>query len=95
MAPKGTSMSIHVERISKHFGDAVALDDVSLDVPTGSLTALLGPSGGGKSTLLRIIAGLDTPDTGIVRIEGQDLTDTPAPNAAWASAFSTTRPSGT
>ncbi len=71
-------MSIEVESISKRFGDAVALDDVSLEVPTGSLTALLGPSGGGKSTLLRIIAGLDTPDAGIVRIEGQDLTATPA-----------------
>ena len=71
-------MSIAVESISKHFGDAVALDDVSLEVPTGSLTALLGPSGGGKSTLLRIIAGLDTADTGIVRIEGEDLTATPA-----------------
>ena len=57
-------MSIHVEGISKKFGDAVALEDVTLEVPTGSLTALLGPSGGGKSTLLRIIAGLDTPDTG-------------------------------
>ena len=56
-------MSISVEHISKKFGDAVALDDVTLEVPTGSLTALLGPSGGGKSTLLRIIAGLDTPDT--------------------------------
>ncbi|HSZ37767.1 MAG TPA: TOBE-like domain-containing protein [Acidimicrobiales bacterium] len=71
-------MSIEVDSISKHFGDAVALDDVSLEVPTGSLTALLGPSGGGKSTLLRIIAGLDTADTGTVRIEGQDLTNTPA-----------------
>jgi sulfate transport system ATP-binding protein len=71
-------MSIHVESISKHFGEAVALDDVSLDVPTGSLTALLGPSGGGKSTLLRIIAGLDTADAGTVLIEGEDLTHTPA-----------------
>ena len=71
-------MSIEVESISKHFGDAVALDDVSLEVPTGSLTALLGPSGGGKSTLLRIIAGLDTADSGMVRIEGEDLTNTPA-----------------
>ena len=71
-------MSIHVESITKRFGDAVALDDVSLEVETGSLTALLGPSGGGKSTLLRIIAGLDTPDTGTVRIEGEDLTATPA-----------------
>ena len=71
-------MSIHVESISKRFGDAVALDDVSLEVPSGSLTALLGPSGGGKSTLLRIIAGLDSPDTGTVRIDGEDLTRTPA-----------------
>ncbi len=71
-------MSIHVESISKRFGDAVALDEVSLEVPTGSLTALLGPSGGGKSTLLRIIAGLDTADTGTVHIDGEDLTKTPA-----------------
>ena len=71
-------MSIEVQSISKRFGDAVALDDVSLEVPTGSLTALLGPSGGGKSTLLRIIAGLDAPDSGIVRIEGEDLTAAPA-----------------
>ena len=71
-------MSIEVESVSKRFGDAVALDDVSLEVPTGSLTALLGPSGGGKSTLLRIIAGLDTADSGIVSIEGEDLTHTPA-----------------
>jgi sulfate/thiosulfate transport system ATP-binding protein len=71
-------VSIHVENISKRFGDAVALDDVSLEVESGSLTALLGPSGGGKSTLLRVIAGLDTPDAGTVRIEGEDLTGTPA-----------------
>ena len=71
-------MSIHVQSISKRFGDAVAVDDVSLEVESGSLTALLGPSGGGKSTLLRIIAGLDPPDTGTVRIEGEDLTATPA-----------------
>ncbi len=71
-------MSILVESISKRFGDAVALDVVSLEVPSGSLTALLGPSGGGKSTLLRVIAGLDAPDTGTVRIEGEDLTDAPA-----------------
>jgi sulfate/thiosulfate transport system ATP-binding protein len=78
MAQKGSTVSIHVESISKRFGDAVALDDVSLEVPSGSLTALLGPSGGGKSTLLRVVAGLDTPDTGTVRIDGEDLTATPA-----------------
>ena len=71
-------MSIRISSVSKRFGDAVALDDVSLEVPTGSLTALLGPSGGGKSTLLRVIAGLDAPDVGTIHIEGDDLTATAA-----------------
>jgi sulfate transport system ATP-binding protein len=60
--------------ISKTYGDFTALHDVSLDVPAGSLTALLGPSGSGKSTLLRVIAGLEQPDIGTVEIEGQDVT---------------------
>jgi sulfate/thiosulfate transport system ATP-binding protein len=50
---------------------------VSLEIPDGSLTALLGPSGGGKSTLLRIIAGLERPDNGTVFIDGNDVTDVP------------------
>ena len=58
------SMSIVVENATKKFGDFVALDEVSIEVPDGSLTALLGPSGSGKSTLLRVIAGLETPDSG-------------------------------
>jgi sulfate/thiosulfate transport system ATP-binding protein len=70
-------MSIVVESVSKNFGDFVALDDVSLNVRDGSLTALLGPSGGGKSTLLRVIAGLEAPDSGKVLIAGNDATDTP------------------
>jgi sulfate/thiosulfate transport system ATP-binding protein len=70
-------MSIVVESVSKTFGDFVALDDVSLDVRDGSLTALLGPSGGGKSTLLRVIAGLEAPDSGRVMIAGSDATYTP------------------
>jgi sulfate transport system ATP-binding protein len=60
--------------ISKSYGDFAALRDVSLQVPQGSLTALLGPSGSGKSTLLRVIAGLETPDAGKVAIDGQDIT---------------------
>jgi sulfate/thiosulfate transport system ATP-binding protein len=67
-------MSIVVDSVSKRFGDFVALDDVSLEVRDGSLTALLGPSGGGKSTLLRVIAGLEQPDSGRVRIAGEDAT---------------------
>ena len=67
-------MSITVRNVGKRFGDFVALDDVSLEVPTGSLTALLGPSGSGKSTLLRCIAGLETPDGGEILIAGEDVT---------------------
>ena len=63
-------MSIEVKNVSKRFGGFQALSDVSLTVPDGSLTALVGPSGGGKSTLLRIIAGLEQPDTGEIIIEG-------------------------
>jgi sulfate transport system ATP-binding protein len=67
-------MSISIQNISKRFGDFVALEDVSLEVPTGSLVALLGPSGSGKSTLLRIIAGLERPDAGAVHIAEEDVT---------------------
>ena len=65
---------IRVQNVSKNFGTFAALTDVSVDIPHGSLTALLGPSGGGKSTLLRIIAGLETPDTGTIEIGGHDST---------------------
>jgi sulfate transport system ATP-binding protein len=67
-------MAIDASNITKHFGDFVALDDVSITVPSGSLTALLGPSGGGKSTLLRVIAGLEAPDAGEIAIEGREMT---------------------
>ncbi len=70
-------MGISVASVTKRFGDFVALDNVSVDIPSGSLTALLGPSGGGKSTLLRIIAGLEDPDSGTVEIAGQDSTRLP------------------
>ncbi|MGN6780484.1 MAG: sulfate/molybdate ABC transporter ATP-binding protein [Marmoricola sp.] len=75
-------MSIRVSGVTKRFPTAsgapfLALDDVTVDLPTGQLTALLGPSGGGKSTLLRIIAGLETADAGAVTIEGADATHLP------------------
>jgi sulfate transport system ATP-binding protein len=67
-------MAIEVRGINKSFGATPVLKDVSVDIASGSLTALLGPSGGGKSTLLRVIAGLETPDTGTVLINGADAT---------------------
>ncbi len=69
-------MSITVKRVTKRFGEFLALDNVTLDVPSGALLALLGPSGSGKTTLLRIIAGLETPDAGTVRYLDEDVTDT-------------------
>jgi sulfate transport system ATP-binding protein len=68
-------MGITAENVSKSFGDFKALNDVTLVVPDGSLTALLGPSGGGKSTLLRVIAGLEHPDSGRVIISGNDVSN--------------------
>jgi sulfate/thiosulfate transport system ATP-binding protein len=68
---------IEARRIVKRFGEFTALNDVTVDVPTGSLTALLGPSGSGKSTLLRVIAGLEQPDSGSVVLDGQEVTGLP------------------
>ena len=68
---------IEVDGVTKRYGDTDALCDVSVNVPDGSLTALLGPSGGGKTTLLRVIAGLEAPDTGGVRMDGRDVTRVP------------------
>jgi sulfate transport system ATP-binding protein len=70
-------MGMSARHITKRFGSFVALDDVTVEVPSGSLTALLGPSGGGKSTLLRVMAGLEPPDTGVVELDGADATSTP------------------
>jgi len=68
---------IQIKGVSKHFGEFVAVDDVSLDIYKGELFSLLGGSGCGKTTLLRMMAGFETPTFGSILIDGIDMTDVP------------------
>jgi spermidine/putrescine transport system ATP-binding protein len=69
--------AIRIEGLVKKFGDTTAVNDVHLEIPTGSLFFLLGPSGCGKTTLLRMVAGFEIPDEGRILIDGQDVTEVP------------------
>ncbi len=71
------SPSVEIQDVTKRFGEVAAVDGVSLAIGRGELFALLGPSGCGKTTLLRMIAGFETPDAGAIRIQGQDVTRVP------------------
>jgi putative ABC transport system ATP-binding protein len=64
---------VRLDGVRKEYGDTVALDGVTLDIRTGEAVAVMGPSGCGKSTLLNMIAGLDRPTGGTIRIHGDDL----------------------
>src|SRR6195952_2378526 len=68
---------IHLERVTKRFGDAVAVDDLTLSIERGAFYALLGPSGCGKTTTLRMIGGFEDPSDGVVYLGGQAVTDLP------------------
>ena len=69
---------IEIDKVSRHFGDVVAVDDVSLVIGSGTITALVGTSGSGKSTLLRMINRLIAPTSGTIRIYGRDTASVPA-----------------
>jgi putrescine transport system ATP-binding protein len=68
---------IRIQNISKHFGDFIAVDNVSLDIGQGELFSILGGSGCGKTTLLRMLAGFETPTSGNIEIDGVDITEQP------------------
>ena len=76
-----------IQHLSKSFGSAPALDDISLTIPAGKLVCFLGPSGCGKTTLLRMIAGLDRPDAGHLYFGSQDITDVPANRRDFGMVF--------
>jgi thiamine transport system ATP-binding protein len=82
-----TSRGLAVRGLSVRFGETEAVSDVDLDVPAGSVTAVLGPSGSGKSTLLRAVAGLEQPAAGSIRYDGRDLARTPTHRRGFALMF--------
>ena len=68
---------ITFENVTKRYGRVVAVDNVSMSIDEGEFFALLGPSGCGKTTLLRMVAGFETPDEGRILIDGRDVTEIP------------------
>src|SRR2546423_15137068 len=78
MNPIDQSISISILDVTKRFGDFTAIDHVSLDIKRGEFFSLLGSSGCGKTTLLRMIAGFETPTSGKLLLNGTDVTDVPA-----------------
>ena len=68
---------IEIRDLAKSFGNVKAVDDISLDIESGEFITLLGPSGSGKTTVLRMIAGFEDPDTGSIKLNGEDITHLP------------------
>ena len=77
LAPGGDGAFLRIQGVSKRFGAVTAVDDVSLEIEQGEFFALLGPSGCGKTTLLRMLAGFETPSAGAIMLAGVDLAALP------------------
>jgi len=85
---------IELSNIEKRFGDAVILKDISIRIPEGSVTALVGPSGGGKSTLLRCINLLEIPTSGAIRLGEETLSFAPGKRTSWQAIQKIRRQTG-
>ena len=72
--PLAPSSFLRLEQLTKRFGSAAAVEDLTLSIDRGEILALLGPSGSGKTTTLRLLAGFEVPDSGHVILEGEDIT---------------------
>ena len=68
-------MALRLDKLTKSYGGKPIVEALSLDVASGEIVAVFGPSGGGKTVLLRLIAGIEEPDSGVVMIDGTDMTD--------------------
>jgi ABC-type Fe3+/spermidine/putrescine transport system ATPase subunit len=78
---------VQVERLTKRFETVVAVDSISLSIARGETVALLGPSGSGKTTVLRLLAGFETPDAGRIMVEGEDVTPVPPARRRFGMVF--------
>ncbi|MBC7901138.1 MAG: ATP-binding cassette domain-containing protein, partial [Saprospiraceae bacterium] len=78
MTKSDEQLAARVLNVSKKFGETTVLDNVTFDVSEGEIIVLLGASGSGKTTILRILAGLETPDSGSIILHGKDVTNLPA-----------------
>ena len=81
------TVKLRFDRVTKQFGNRLVADDITLDIDAGEFFVILGPSGEGKSTLLRMVAGIEAPDAGRIFIDGKDVTYLPSNKRNIAMVF--------
>jgi branched-chain amino acid transport system ATP-binding protein len=74
LSSRKTDVQLSIDRVSKRFGGVTAVDDVSIEVPNGGILSIIGPNGAGKTSLLNMVSGFYTPDSGRITLEGRDIT---------------------